>query len=240
MKHQTKNIKAVLFDLDGTLRHHLPTSGEVFVQYLRSINVHVSEEDVIRAERWEHFYFAHSLEIQADQDAFKSDTKKFWVNFTKRRLVALGLNKQRAEELAAEVSAHMGTNYKPEVYVPEEAPLLLSTLKDAGYTLGVISNRDEPFHEELKQLNLHTYFNFALAGGEVQSFKPDARIFEKGLELAGTSAHETMYIGDNYFADVVGSHRAGLVPVLLDPNLLFPDAECTVIRSLDELHGLLM
>ena len=40
--------------------------------------------------------------------------------------------------------------------------------------------------------------------------------------------------------DVVGVLRSGLVPVLFDPSLLFPDAECDVIRSFDELHGLLM
>jgi len=79
-----------------------------------------------------------------------------------------------------------------------------------------------------------------LAGGEVQSFKSHPRIFERALELSGTSANETMYVGDNYFADVVGALRSGLMPVLFDPSLLFPDAECDVIRSFEELHGLLM
>ena len=236
----SRKFKAVLFDLDGTLRHHLPTGGEAFSQYLKGVNVHVSQEDEIRAERWAHFYFAHSLELQADQQTFQDDSKKFWVNFTKRRLIALGLSNAQANELAADVSAHMGTNYKPEVFIPEEAPMLLTALNNAGYILGVVSNRDEPFHEELKELRLDSYFRFALAGGEVQSFKPDVRIFQKGLELAGTSAPETMYIGDNYFADIVGAHRAGLVPVLLDPSGLFPEADCTIIRSLAELHGMLV
>jgi HAD superfamily hydrolase (TIGR01549 family) len=236
----SRKFKAVLFDLDGTLRHHLPTGGEVFSQYLKSVHVHVSQEDEVRAERWTHFYFAHSLEIQADLKAFQADTKKFWVNYSRRRLIAIGLSRVQADELAAEISAHMGTNYKPEVFIPEEAHMLLTALKDAGYILGVVSNRDEPFHEELKELKLDSYFRFALAGGEVQSFKPDLRIFQKGLELAGTSAPETMYIGDNYFADAVGAHRAGLMPVLLDPSGLFPEADCTTIRSLAELHGMLL
>jgi hypothetical protein len=30
------------------------------------------------------------------------------------------------------------------------------------------------------------------------------------------------------------------VPVLLDPIGLFPEADCTTIRSLAELHGLLL
>ena len=232
-------IKAVFFDLDGTLRHHIPTGDEVFLDYLKSIGLNFSQEEKIRAAHWEHFYFASSLEIQEDSQTFKDDSKGFWINFSKRRLVALGLHQTRAIELAPAASAFMGENYKPEVYVPEEAPLILTKLKEAGYVLGVVSNREEPFHEELKNLNIDAYFHFTLAGGEVNSFKPDARIFERALELAGTSANETMYIGDNYFADVVGAHRAGLWPVLFDPGRLFPDAECPVIGSFDELLPLL-
>jgi FMN phosphatase YigB (HAD superfamily) len=235
------HVKAILFDLDGTLRHHLPTGSQVFLLYLNSHGMNFSDETVTRAARWEHFYFANSLEIQQDSIQFKEDQKAFWSNYSRRKLVALGLHPAKAAELAPDVSAHMGENYKPEVYVPEEAPLTLMALKEAGYKLGVVSNRDKPFHEELKNLNLDSFFEFSLAGGEVQSFKPDTRIFERGLELAGTSAHETMYIGDNYFADIVGSHRAGLVPVLYDPASLFPDAdsECAVIQSFDQLHDLL-
>ncbi len=71
----SRKFKAVLFDLDGTLRHHLPTGGEAFVQYLKGVHVHVSQEDEIRSERWVHFYFAHSLELQADQKIFQDDSK---------------------------------------------------------------------------------------------------------------------------------------------------------------------
>jgi FMN phosphatase YigB (HAD superfamily) len=233
------HFKAILFDLDGTLRHHLPSGGEVFVKYLRSLGVKFSVDDELRAVRWEHQYFANSPEIQEDHEAFKDDHGAFWVNFAKRRMVAMGIPESRAVELAPGVSAHMEQDYKPEVVVPEEIPPILASLKDSGYVLGVISNRGEPYHDELKALHLDAYFHFSLAGGEVNSFKPEPRIFERGLELAGASAGEAMYIGDNYFADIVGSRRAGLTPVLYDPINVFPDAECAVIKSFDELHDLL-
>ncbi len=232
-------IKAILFDLDGTLRHHLPSGGEVFVEYLQSLGMNISAENKLRAEHWEHLYFASSPEIQADNETFKDDLKAFWVNFTKRRLVALGIRETAAIELAPKVSDYMGEFYKPEVYVPEEAYTLLTSLKESGYVLGVVSNREEPFQEELKNLKLDSYFHFTLAAGEVKSYKPDTLIFERALDIAGTSAQESMYIGDNYFADIVGSRRAGLMPVLYDPVSLFPDADCTVIKSFTELPELL-
>jgi putative hydrolase of the HAD superfamily len=133
----------------------------------------------------------------------------------------------------------MRENYKPQVHVPPESRATLNDLKHSGFILGVVSNRETPFAEELAQLGLMEYFQFSLAAGEVNTHKPDPRIFEEALRRAGTSASETMYVGDNYFADVVGSRRAGLRPVLYDPNGLFPDAGCDVITSFDQLPPLL-
>jgi FMN phosphatase YigB (HAD superfamily) len=234
-----KTIKAILFDLDGTLRHNRPTGDQVFTQYLLDLGMGITAEDEIRSQRWEHYYFANSPEIQSDQKQY-SDRGEFWINFARRRLVALGCHPREAQALAPKASAYMSENYTPQPHVPEEVFPLLASVKERGYTLGVVSNRDDPFHEELRELKLDPYFNFALAGGEIKSFKPDVRIFEHALELSGTSASETMYVGDNYFADILGSRRAGLVPVLLDPSGLFPEADCAVITSFHEFPELLM
>jgi FMN phosphatase YigB (HAD superfamily) len=234
-----KKIKAILFDLDGTLFHHLPSSGEVFMEYLRSLGLQVSEADRIRAEHWVHFYFAHSPEIQADSKTFKDDPKGFWNNFTRQRLIAYGIYEAQAVELAPQVSAYMSEAYKPETCVPKDARSLLEFLQESGYVLGMVSNRESPYREEMQKRKLDCFFRFFLAGGEVNSYKPDALIFERALELAGTSAQETMYVGDNYFADIVGSQRAGLIPVLYDPISLFPEADCAVIKSFAEIPALL-
>ncbi len=232
-------IKAVLFDLDGTLFRYLPTSGEVFLEYLRETGFHISEEDRIRAEHWVHYYFAHSPEIQDDDKTFGEDKNGFWVNFTRRRLIAFGLSPIQADGLAPRLSDYMSETYKPEVQVPQDAHALLELLKEAGYVLGMVSNRGASYQEEMQNMKLDCYFQFFLAGGEVNSFKPDLLIFERALELAGTCAQETMYVGDNYFADILGSRRAGLTPVLYDPIRLFPEADCAVIQSFTELPELL-
>lgn len=234
-----QNIKAILFDLDGTLVHHTPNSGDVFVDYVRSLGFQVSEEDKIRAEHWTHFYFAHSFEIQKDGDLYKDDEKNFWLNFSKRRLVALGLSSDDALELAPQISAYMAENHHPESLVPQDAFPLLESLKSAGYTLGMVSNREKPYAEKLKELKLDSYFEFTFASGEINAFKPDRVVFDHALKLARTSAEETIYIGDNYFADVVGARRAGIIPVLYDPIDLFIDFECLKIRHFGEFPNLL-
>jgi putative hydrolase of the HAD superfamily len=80
------------------------------------------------------------------------------------------------------------------------------------------------------------FFDFAVAGGEVNSYKPDPGLFEHALQHAKVSPHEAVYVGDNYFADVIGSRRAGLTPILYDPLGIFPEAECATIKTFDELN----
>jgi HAD superfamily hydrolase (TIGR01549 family) len=234
-------VKAILFDLDGTLLFNLPTAGEVFIEHLHRLGVTISQEQRILNERWEYQYFASSLEVQEDYFKYKGDLKAFRLNYTKRRLLALGLSIEKAAELSQLIFEHMHASYRPQAHIPDEVFALLKYLQEAGYVTAVVSNRDVSFQEELVDLKLDSYFHFTVAAGVIQSYKPDVRIFQHALELAGTSASETMYVGDNYYADVVGALRAGLRPVLYDPTHLFPEAEaeCTVIRHYSEFYGLL-
>jgi putative hydrolase of the HAD superfamily len=105
--------------------------------------------------------------------------------------------------------------------------------------MGVISNRDQPFQELLHEHGIGEYFDFALAAGEVQVWKPDPGLFEHALERVGLAPADAIYVGDNYYADVVGSRSAGLKPVLYDPLGIFPDPDCTTIKSFDELNSVI-
>jgi HAD superfamily hydrolase (TIGR01549 family) len=230
-----KHIKAILFDLDGTLRHSIPQGTDIFIDHARSLGLNISEQDAITGLRWEHYYWASSPELDDDLKIHDSNTPEFWTNYNKRQLTAFGINPANAQELAPVLSKFMRENYKHESTVHEDVFRALTHFKETGYRLGVVSNRETPFTEELDQLKLSHYFEFALAGGEVNSYKPDREIFDAALGKVGMQASETMYVGDNFFADVIGSHRAGLVPVLYDPRGLFPEAQCAVIRSFDEL-----
>jgi FMN phosphatase YigB (HAD superfamily) len=53
------------------------------------------------------------------------------------------------------------------------------------------------------------------------------------------SPQDAIYVGDNYYADVVGSRAAGLRPILYDPLGIFPEPDCETIKSFDELKSIL-
>ena len=229
------HIQAVFFDLDGTLRHSIPTGAEVFNQYVDSLGFSYTEEDRLRALRWEHQYWASSTDLRDDLLAHSADTEKFWIEYSRRRLLALGATVEWAGEVAAQASAHMGELYKPESVVPDDVRRTLPTLRESGYVLAVISNRDRPFQDVLESHNLSEFFPYSLAGGEVDIYKPEPGIFEHALKQMKVTAVETVYVGDNYYADILGARRAGLQPVLYDPQQIFPEADCVTIRSFDEL-----
>ncbi len=115
----------------------------------------------------------------------------------------------------------------------------LAALRRAGYSLGVISNSDGRVERLLDRAGLRGYLSFVIDSEIVGVSKPDRRIFELGVERAGTRPDEAMYVGDYITIDVLGARAAGLVPVLYDPHGAYVEPACTVIGELAELTRLL-
>ncbi len=231
----TNGVKAIFFDLDGTLRHNLPSGGEVFANYAAQLGLHLNHEDRTRAIRWEHLYWASSADLKDDLKKYPGENSDFWLNYARHQLIALGASNAQAEELAPKVHAYMDEAYRPESIVPDDVKRMLPALRNAGYQMAVISNRTKPYQQEIEALGIAGYFDFSLAGGEVNSYKPDPGVFIHACDRLNLTPAQAVYVGDNYFADVVGSRRAGLQPVLYDPRGIFPEAGCPVLESFDQL-----
>jgi putative hydrolase of the HAD superfamily len=232
-------INAVLFDLDGTLRHNNPRGSEVFPQHAAELGLRVREEDVERAMRWEHYYWASSHELLDDQKRYGRMTDEHWKRYSFRELVALGASTAQAAELAPKMNEYMLGSFKPQSVVPDEVLGVLQTLNDEGLKLAVVSNRAGPIQDEIAGLGLARYFGLTLASGEIDAWKPDPEIFLHACRRLQAEPAEAAYVGDNYFADVIGARRAGLMPVLYDPRGIFDDPGCAVIRSFTELPPVL-
>src|SRR5215204_2385779 len=101
---QPNDIKAIFFDLDGTLRHSVPSGGEVFTDYVVTLGLEVNEEARLRAIRWEQFYWASSVDLRNDLLAHSADTENFWIEYSRRRLIALGASPEWAMEFAPRIS----------------------------------------------------------------------------------------------------------------------------------------
>jgi putative hydrolase of the HAD superfamily len=233
-----KGINAIFYDLDGTLRFNDPPWRDIFADEAARRGVPIGAEGRLRTARWEHYYFSGSDEIQMDRIAFPN-SEAFWLNYGRRQLVALGASPDLAEKLALPLREYMNKNHHSTDTLMPGVQHALTTLKKTGIILGVISNRDTPYLEYLQQIGLADYFDFSLAAGEVQSWKPDKAIFEHALRMVGVAAEETVYVGDNYFADVVGARNAGMKPILIDTHGVFDQPDCPVVASHLQLLELL-
>jgi len=232
-------IETIIFDLDGTLRHNVPSADDVLFRFANDLGAGVPDEMQLSGARWAHYYWAQSTALIEDIEQFGETDDDFWENYSYRYLQSLTLSEERAADLAPMLFRRMRDEFNPENCVAPGVPETLQQLKEANYILGLVSNRSNPCQEECEQLGLLQYFDFAYVAAEVDAWKPDPRIFDRALELTGSDPEHVIYVGDNYYADILGSQNAGLQPVLIDRDGVFPDAECAVIRSIGELADLL-
>jgi HAD superfamily hydrolase (TIGR01509 family) len=231
--------KAIFYDLDGTLRYNQPAGRDFFAEQALRLGLSITREDRLRSARWEHAYWATSNELRADLARFGDESRDFWRHYSWRQLQALGCSDDCADTFAPQISDFMGEHYLPEDNLFDEILPTLENLRRQGYILAVVSNRDKPFDHYLREKNIAAHFHFSLAAGEVNSWKPDPQIFLHAARRAEVEPQEAFYVGDNYYADVLGAREAGLQPVLFDPAGVFPEADCPVIQSHSQIFDLL-
>jgi putative hydrolase of the HAD superfamily len=127
-------------------------------------------------------------------------------------------------------------DYDPQDVVFAAGRPVLQALKQAGHTIGLVSNRDEDLQPIVDRYDLTAFFDFTLSAGQAGSYKPDPRIFYKALALAGDVApRDAVYVGDNYFADVVGALNVGLDAILIDPRGVFERYYSRRVRHLRDV-----
>ena len=239
MTASKNGYKAIFFDLDGTLRHPVPLGTDVYREKVAGYGLPISDEKQQEVGRWEHRYWARSSDLMRDTKKFRGDSDAFWTNYATLRLEIMGASSAQIDAFRPKLRTYFDEEYAPVDKVPPELHQVLPELRSAGYKLAVLSNRRTPFMDIIKELSLDTYFDAIMAAGEVGSWKPDPRVFTPLLEKFDLAPEETVYVGDNYYADIVGARNAGLIPVLYDPRGIFPKADCSRITSFTELDKFL-
>ena len=89
----------------------------------------------------------------------------------------------------------------------------LAALRARGLRLVAVSNSDGSAEAVLVATGLRDWFEAVIDSHLVGFSKPDPRLFDAARAVArrarrGTSAH----VGDQYEADIVGAHAAGIAP----------------------------
>ncbi|PJF47114.1 MAG: HAD family hydrolase [Chloroflexi bacterium] len=231
----TRRYRAVLFDLDGTLRANQPEGFEAFVEYAGRVGIALTEEQIKICEREAHRYWASD---RVDADMARYDQRGFWVNYNQILLNAMNVARDCAD--CAHRIQDLFDGYDPQDVVFADTRPVLQALHDAGYTLGLVSNREEPLEPFAEQYGIRQFFAFMLSAGQAGCYKPDPRIFYRALELAGNvPPSKAVYIGDNFFADVIGALNVGMDAILIDPRNVFERYYTTRVRRLRDVLSLI-
>ncbi len=224
--------RAVIFDLDGTLRESNPHFMDALHATLLDMGLEVDPFKWRLTERWVHEYWAQSPEIIEDVKLYGQE--QIWNRFLTRLMGKVGHPHANEEEVQA-FGDHMREVFQPVSELTPGAREVLTALQNRHLTLGVLSNRSKSFGDELEKLAIADFFDFTLAAGEVGVWKPRPEIFQAALTRAGVGPDEAIYIGDNYYADIVGAREADMDAVLVDWRRVFTDVPATRVERLSDI-----
>lgn len=225
-------IRAVLFDYGGTLGNDEPAYAEGYAHLLTAMGY---PTDLA-------LYRSASRDAEGSLPPAPRDAESYlvWRTAYRRELLRFcGVPRRELPRMEDAVAKRL--RYFTALFAYAESRFVLRSLKWAGYTVGMISNIAPLLPMVNKELGFDEYLDFAIASDTFGVEKPDRRIFEEGLRLAGVSAERAIYVGDSPEADVAGARSVGIHPVLIcRRNPPPPVAEgVTTILNLTQLFDLL-
>lgn len=167
-------------------------------------------------------YFRMCAE-KSDDRYYEPDLLKIFIRLAAR--CGCKLDRRRAEQFACrfrELSRKRFGLY-PEVLS------ILSELKARGAKLYLLSNAQACFtRKELKETGLDGYFDGILLSSDAGVKKPSELIFNKLIYDYKLKKSETVYVGNDFYSDVLGAQSAGLYSVYIRT---YSEAPIDVVRN---------
>lgn len=207
--HETKMIKAILFDAFGTLAE----IAERRRPYAKLLSLADTESRPTDAD-YAAIVMGRDWKIHEITD---------W----------LGVTQTQAQE--AGVFEGLTTELLSMSLFPETAEIL-AHLRACGLKLGICSNLAQPYAAPLRSL-LPIEMDEYVWSFEVGAIKPDPIIYQAACAALKVKPEEILMVGDTYNADCLGPRRFGMQAVHLARAGHSPDR--TFLKSLSELHTLL-
>jgi putative hydrolase of the HAD superfamily len=197
------SVKAVSFDVGGTLIRAWPSVGHVYAEVAARHGL-------------------SGLAPELLQDRFRT----VWFR-------QLHLTETRAgwEQLVDEAFAGLAPippsrSFFPELYarfaepgawrIFDDVPPVLEGLAAAGFRLAIISNWDERLRGLLRRLHLDSHFEAIVVSCEVGQRKPDRAIFDEAARKLALPAAQILHIGDSAEMDLTGARNAGFQALRID------------------------
>lgn len=198
-------MRAVLFDLDGTLMDH---------DAARDAAIAVQLPDPALAGEWRRLEAVHYDEYAAGRCSFQEQRR--------RRVrgihTAMGQAEPADDACDAWFAAYL-ERYRAGWAAFDDVAPALAALADAlpEVRLGIVTNGEgEPQRAKLAAIGLTDRFPVFVASADVGMRKPDADIFLHACERLEVDPAAVAHVGDRLDLDAQGAAAAGLRGVWLD------------------------
>ncbi|MFD1293543.1 YjjG family noncanonical pyrimidine nucleotidase [Lutibacter holmesii] len=194
-------INHIFFDLDHTLWDFETNSDIAFQTIFKQHNVEVSLEKFL--------------------NYYKPINQKYWSLYAKDKVSKEELRVGRLKDTFKKINFtasntlidHLSVDY---IKVLPDSNLLFDGAHDLldhlkpNYELHIITNGfNEVQYKKLEKSNLTKYFKSIITSEDVGVKKPNPIIFQHALATAKATSKESIMIGDNWEADIMGAKNAG-------------------------------
>ena len=197
-----QKIKNIFFDLDHTLWDFDKNSDLTFFKILQKNNIKIDvnkfliEYHPINRKYWD---------MYRENRVSKSDLRFFRLSDTFNKL-NYKVDDDIINKLAIDYIEHLSdfNNLIPDAF------LVLEELK-LKYNMHIITNGfKEVQRRKLEKSKLIHYFKTVTISEDVGVKKPDKLIFEHAIFSAKAKIENSIMIGDNYHADILGASALGM------------------------------
>ena len=210
-----KKIKAVLFDLDGTL---LPMDMDKFTaDYMKRLCAYLAplgyEPSLVAEAMW------HGIGAMVKNDGTSTNEDAFWQVFTKR----FGEKALKEKETLVEFYRTEFPKVQPSCGYDPKAKEAVDTIKNLGYRTVLATNPLFPAmatEHRIHWAGLDTKdFEFFTAYEDSRFCKPNLEYYKDVLARAKLSAEECVMVGNDATEDMI-AEKLGMKVFLLTDNLL--------------------
>ena len=226
--------KCIFFDLDHTLWDFEKNSEETLHEIY---DLHeLKDKGIAEAIHFVQHYKTVNRELWQAYDLGQIDRKTLRNVRFNRVLFKCNI---KDDELAKKLSDNYLEICPSKMKVFPFVHEVLGYLKEK-YPMFLVTNGFETTQKlKIKASKIDHYFKDMITSERAGGQKPNAKIFRYALELATSKPHETIMIGDNWFADIMGAKKAGLDQVYFNPKGLKqkekPVYEITCLSELKEI-----
>ncbi|GAB4014753.1 YjjG family noncanonical pyrimidine nucleotidase [Spirosoma koreense] len=225
----------LFFDLDHTLWDFDRNSAESLTELFETFRL--TEVGIASAEEFSRHFIDINRKLWADYD--KNLIEHGYIRQHRFPMVfrSLGVDESAVQvDLNAEYLRLLPL--KPHLL--ESAREILDYL-NGRYTLHIITNGFAEIQAvKMASAEIAHYFTHVVTSENANAKKPDPLVFQFAMDISGASVAESLMIGDNYDADILGAKSVGMDTVFYNPQgAIVADKPTYDIRHWKELMAIL-